>query len=103
MTAPAYVEPARTLPAGGRPTLRHTCACGFVSALCFDGPGNAADDTMRVHLALEHGMGAAGYCQRCGRPTDHFRAHIPDLGTDAWLCAPHAPELPVVLDQGASS
>lgn len=100
-SAPPFVERLRTL-AGGRVLVRYRCACGVVSAACYDAPGNAAEDEIRVHLALAHGMGDAGRCARCQRPTDYFRAHVPELGTDEWLCATHAPALPVITDQAGA-
>jgi hypothetical protein len=91
----------------GLPLVRYSCSCGYLTGLHLALECNVVQDAasteMREHLVDEHPGGdwPYGRCGECGTVTDEFRARVPGLGLDSWLCRQHAPSRPQVVDQAA--
>lgn len=87
----------------GTLSVAYRCSCGFDTHsydVRPDRGGDEALEVIRTHLVDAHGAELGmGRCQRCQIPTNAFRAHMPELGQDVFLCERHAPKIPVVVDQ----
>lgn len=77
----------------GFPTVRYSCTCGAFSSGTFrtEDEDRAAAE-LREHLADAHGDALkVGRCEKCGQPTDHFRAAT--MAGDLYLCEAHSPSM----------
>jgi hypothetical protein len=89
----------------GIPLVGYRCECGYATGMHVELDCSMVEDLaaleLRGHLLDEHAEfdWPFGRCSECGAVTDEFRAYIPGLGMDSWLCRQHAPKLPVVVDQ----
>lgn len=90
MTKPRIFE--HTLTVLGIPAVRFSCSCAFTSGTYVAAHAELGRAEMREHLADEHGAQLdVGRCERCGQPTEHFRA-VTQLGA-LYLCEAHSPAM----------